>query len=211
MRRRPAHRAQPGSPQIPRVRAYVDTLPMDGPTIVAVIAVVVAGATSVAAPIIAARGQRRSDAARFAHERAMKDVDEIRELLDQIIAAIPQTIKRQGALRSKHNTSGSTDGRVYMDEVAAFTQAREDLIQLDARLLLRLGHEHPVRTALATTIEIISSAGNDVLTLTTLDQPRPDDWQARSQHERQQMLDANQRFLESASSFVSAPALMLIH
>jgi len=182
---------------------------VDGPTIVAAISVLVAGTTSVAAPIIAARGQRRSDATRFAHERAMKDVDQIRELLDHIITAIPQTIQRQAALRSKHNTSGSTDGRDYMDEVAAFTKARENLIHLDSRLLLRLGHEHPVRTALATTIEIITTAGGDVLTLATLDQPRPEDWRDRSERERHQMLDAHQRFLEAASSFVSAPARSL--
>lgn len=183
---------------------------MDGPTIVAAISVLVAGAMSVAAPVIARHGQRRSDAARFAHERAMKDVDEIRELLDQIITAVPQTIRLQAALRSKHNTSQSTDGADYLDEVAAFTQARENLIHLDARLLLRLSYEHPVRTALATAIEIISAAGNDVLTQATLDQARPDDWRDRSQRERQQMLDANQRFLEAASSFVSAPARSLI-
>jgi hypothetical protein len=182
---------------------------VDGPTVVAATAVLVAGATSIAAPIIAGRSQRRNDAARFARERAKKDVDEIRALLDEIVVAIPRTIQLQAALRSKHNTSGSTDGGDYMGEVSAFTQAREDLIHLDSRLLLRLGHDHPVRTALATTIQIIGDAGSDVVTLATLDQSRPDDWRDRSQRERQQMWDANQRFLESASSFVSAPARSL--
>src|SRR3954452_22287970 len=100
---------------------------VDGPTIVAGISVIVAGATSIAAPIIAGRNQRRSDAARFKHERAMKDTDELRVLLDEIAVAIPKTIQKAGTLRSKHNTSGSTEAGDYVDELTTFTKAREAL------------------------------------------------------------------------------------
>jgi hypothetical protein len=178
---------------------------MDGATIVAAIAVVVAGGTSIAAPIIAGRNQRRSDAARFKHERAMKDTDELRALIDEIAVAIPPTIQRQAALRGKHNTSGSTDANDYIEEMNAFTKAREALIFMDTRLLLRLGHEHPVRTAYGKVIEAISDAGVDAVTLVSLDQPAPDDWRERSQSEREAMLAANQLFLKAASDFISAP------
>src|SRR4051812_44188984 len=122
---------------------------MDGATVVAAIAVVVAGATALAAPLIAGRNQRRSDDARFNHERAMKDTDELRTLIDEIAVALPITIQKQGTLRSKHNTSGSTDAADYMGQMNAFTKARDELIHMDTRLLIRLGREHPVRIALA--------------------------------------------------------------
>lgn len=183
---------------------------MDGPTIVAAISVVVAGAASITAPIIAGRNQRGSDAAKFEHERGMKDTDELRALIDEIAVAIPATIQKQGTLRSKHNTSGSTDMNDYMDQVSAFTEAREELIHMDTRLLLRLGHAHPVRQALVQAIQTIHEAGMDVIALVTVDRPRPDDWQERSFGERKAMHAAQQRFLEAASAFVSAPMRSLI-
>lgn len=183
---------------------------MDGPTIVAGLSVLVAGVTSIAAPIIAGRNQRESDAAKFEYERAMKDTDELRALIDQVAIAMPEAIQKQGALRSKHNTSGSADANDYADQIRAFTDAREALIRMDTRLLLRLGYEHPVRRAWAEAIQTIDTGGMDVLGLVTLDQPRPDDWEERTKAERVTMLAAHQRFLEAASEFVSAPVRALM-
>jgi hypothetical protein len=178
---------------------------VDGPTIVAAISVLVAGATSISAPLIAGRNQRRSDDAKFRHERAMKDTDELRALVDEIATTIPAVIQKQAALRSKHNTSGSTDANDYTEQMNAFTRAREELIHLDTRLLLRVGYDHPVRKACALAVQEISDAGADALTLVGLDRPPLDDWQERSTRERATMWAAQQRFLEAASEFVSAP------
>jgi hypothetical protein len=89
--------------------------------------------------------------------------------------------------------------------MAAFTEAREALIFMDTRLLLRLGREHPVRRAFAEAVDAIGKAGSDVLTLVTFDRPPPDDSLERAINERQALHDANQRFLDAASDFVSAP------
>ena len=67
---------------------------MDGPTIVAALFVSVAGVTSISAPIIAGRNQRRSDAARFQHDRAMTDTNELRGLIEEIAVALPAAIQR---------------------------------------------------------------------------------------------------------------------
>lgn len=179
---------------------------VDGATIVALVSVVVAGTTSIAAPIIAGRNQRRSDAARFKHERALKDTDELRQMIDEIAVAIPETTQEQGTLRSKHNTSGSTDANDYAAEVGAFTDARQNLIFMHTRLILRLGREHAVTIACGEAIEAIDAGGIDALLLITgLDQPRPDDWRERSMKERKAMHAAHQHFLDVASDFVSAP------
>ena len=180
---------------------------MDGPTIVAAIAVVTSGVTSVVAPIIAGRMQRHSDAARFEHDRAMKDTDELRVLLDDLATALPVAIQKQGALRSKHNTSGKTDANEYMDEIGAFTSAREKVIHLHTRLILRLRREHPVTVACGEAVEAID--GTDVLAYITVDQPPPDDWMERTKNERAAMWAAHQRFLDVASEYVSAPVRSL--
>jgi hypothetical protein len=182
---------------------------MDGATVVAAIAVVVAGATSVGAPIIAGRNQRRSDDARFRHERAMTDTDELRALIDEIAVALPAAIQKQSTFRSKHSTSGSTDANDYMKEMGAFTQAREKLIFMHARLLLRLTREHPVTLACGKAIELIDAAGGEVLGLVTLDQPPPEGSRQRAIDERKAMWAAQQQFLDVASEFVSAPVRSL--
>jgi hypothetical protein len=178
---------------------------VDGPTIIAAISVLVAGATSIFAPVIAGRNQRRSEAAKFEHERAMKDMDELRALIDEIATTFPAVIQKQATLRSKHNTSDSTNVDDYWDQISAYTQAREELINLDTRLLLRLGYEHRLRRACALAVKEISDAGADALTRVTLEQPRPHDWRERSERERKAMWAAQQRFLEAASEFVSSP------
>lgn len=139
----------------------------------------------------------------------MKDTDELRALIDEIAMTIPAVIQMQGTLRSKHNTSGNRDMGAYSDQIDAYTQAREGLISLDTRLLLRLGYEDPVREACALAVKEISDAGADVMALVALEQPPPDDWPERSQRERKAMLATQQRFLEKASEFVSSPARSL--
>ena len=108
-------------------------------------------------------------------------------------------------MRSKHNTSDSTDANDYVDQIREFTEARESLVYMHTRLILRLGQAHAVTKACGEALTAIDNGGTDVLVLVQLDQPRPDDWQDRSINERQGMWAANQRFVEAASEFVSAP------
>lgn len=163
----------------------------------------VAGVTSLGAPIIAGRNQRRGDVGRFAHERTMRDSAETHAILDEIAGLIPATIQEAAALRSKHNTSGSTDANDYLDELRSYSRARNDLVKLHARLILRTGRESLVARACGDAIEAIDAAGMDASTLITLDQPRPADWETRSMTERARMWQRYQEYPDAASTYVN--------
>ncbi len=117
----------------------------------------------------------------------------------------PVVLQRQGALRSKHNTSGSTDANDYADEISAFSAAREGLLHMHTRLLLRLGRDHPVTAAFDAVMEAIDSGGADVMTLVTLDQPPRENGIEIAMKERKAMWNAHQRFLDAANAYMATP------
>jgi hypothetical protein len=179
-------------------------------TTIAVTSILVTGITAILVPLITARAERSRTVQRFRQERLIRDFDELRSLLDEIAAEIPPYFNAVAAMESRHTTSGSTDFGDYSDELSAYTEIREQLRRLRARLVIRLGRTHPVVSALQQAVDPIDLAGNEVVTMITLEEPPTKQLAEARPTRRQGWYLGYERYLDAAGELVGSPVESLL-
>jgi hypothetical protein len=122
----------------------MDNLRVPDATTVALVSVVVTGATAITTPLVTGGLESRREQRRFERERITKDFDEIRDLLDKIGVKIYTHTLEQVALEDDHSDPSLSPSPGAVGEADA---RREELYHLNTRLVIRLGREHPVTKA----------------------------------------------------------------
>lgn len=174
-------------------------------TAIALASVGVSGATAIFAPVIAARQARRNEAQKFRHERLIRDFDELRSLLDEAAEAIEPYINAVAGMESAHSGSYNPQDRKLFDKIGPFSEARERVRRLKARLLIRLGRENPVLVAYDRAINVIGEAGTEVATMIALEQPATDGLRTVRPERRLGWYAAYEDFLDVAVQLVGSP------
>jgi hypothetical protein len=139
----------------PRLRILV----VADSTAIAIVSVSVAGAATVAAPWVAAAFEARRQTERLAHERRVRDVDELRALLDDAADLLD---------RLSHTTA-ELSGSVFTASVGAtreawtrFVNERRDVLRHRARVAIRLGTDSKVTKAFDLAVEMLSEVSREI-------------------------------------------------
>jgi hypothetical protein len=170
----------------------------------------VSGATAIFAPVFAARQARRDEAQKFRHERLIRDFDELRGLVDEAAESIDPYINAVAGMESAHSGSESPQDPKLFDKLGPFSEARERARHLKARLLVRLGRDHPVLVAYDRAVNVIGEAGTEVATMIALEQPANDGLVALRPERRLSWYAAYDEFLDAAVQLVGSPIEPLI-
>lgn len=119
-------------------------------TTVAITSIVVGGAVAITAPLIAGMLEAQREARRLAVERRLKDVDELRTLLDESAARLHEIDNAAHAFRDAVIDALSTAAPAgparepAVKAEAAFWKARWSAAPLASRLAIRLGPDSDV-------------------------------------------------------------------
>jgi hypothetical protein len=129
-------------------------------TAIAIVSVLVAGVTAIAAPALSAWFDARREARRFRDEMRARDVSALRELLDDAAVAFDLAFASRAALTKTwmlEPLAASTD---LIEEVQ---EQRNRTVVLKARLATRLGRRHPITQAYDDAIDELDSAINPLV------------------------------------------------
>lgn len=168
---------------------------MDGATIVAVASLLVTGAVSIYVPrfttsraerrdrdvaaredrreVVRADRERQREEDRLVQERASRDLDEIRSLLDQFVDAMPEAINGVASLQSATGRDDSPDPARYSEQLNRLRESRDRLVHLQTRMIVRLGRSSSVVHAAQRMIEAVDEPGVEVTMRVTLEQEAP--------------------------------------
>lgn len=136
-----------------------DNFPVADSSAVAITSILVGGAVAISAPLIAGQLEARREARRLATERRLKDIDELRALLDQSAERLHELDN------AAHSFTDAVIDAVAAHAVAgpartpaveahdAFWKVRWSAAPLESRLAIRLGTESAVTTRYRETID----------------------------------------------------------
>lgn len=202
---------------------------MDGPTIIAGVSVVVAGTTSVLAPIIAGRNQRISDearleheatanaerlkheratqAAQFAFERASRIDEEQRSLLNATALSISVAQAGVSTLLTRVTMPGSQEEHVGPDspglaEFKSYADASAAVNQNQTRLVVLLGRDAEPTIACREVAAAIAAVGISCTLIINGHKARPDDWPTVCTEYLVRVRDTYEAFLDAAARHV---------
>jgi len=157
----------------------------------------------------AARADREEqrEQRRFQQERSSRDLEEVRSLLDDFVASIAPAVQSAASVQGAWADAGRRGDfgpEAYKERIAQFTAARERLIALQTRLIVRLGRRHAVVHSAQAVIETVEQCGGTATTGLVLEQTPPRDTPDVWIPGRQAMWDARHAFIDSAQSLVGA-------
>jgi integrase len=109
--------------------------------------ILTSGTVGIAAPWVAYRFARKSQAAGHAHERDRADRAELRILIDEAAVALHTASYARGDAEVALMQHATKLGERRPDVMPAATAAGKALDELQERLAIRLGREHPAATA----------------------------------------------------------------
>lgn len=111
---------------------------------VALVSVVVAGVTAIAAPALTGGIEGRREARRAERERRSADLLDLRDLLDEMAVALEEA--RLGVRRIRRIIGGFDEWteELAREELLRFIGAGRDVTRLRARIMVRLGATHEV-------------------------------------------------------------------
>ena len=143
---------------LPRVPCVRNNLLVADSTAVAITSVVVGGAVAISAPIIAGQLEARREARRLATERRLKDIDELRALLDESAERLHELDNAAHAFSDAiidALEAAAQPGRARkpaLEAHDAFWKVRWSAAPLESRLAIRLGPESAVTNLYEETI-----------------------------------------------------------
>lgn len=182
-------------------------MPPDAETI-ALVSVVVTGVTAVGVPVVNAVAAAKADARRYRHEREARDLDELRDLLDDAALSISGYIATAIALESAHGTVSDREPPLLPHAEARLNAMRDAASQshtLNRRLVIRLGREHRAVTALGLCLKRLDEAMGAVSTDLALDVPREKEDPVVLVARRMSWHEAHEHFLDVACELVGSP------
>jgi hypothetical protein len=124
-------------------------------TAIAIVSVSVAGITALAAPVLTTWLEERRETRRFRRERRMRDIAELRALLDDALVAFDEVFASRAELTKRWMLRPLAECTPLIQDVQA---KRNRTVALKARLETRLGRPHPVTKAYDEAIERLDEA-----------------------------------------------------
>jgi hypothetical protein len=189
---------------------------MDGPTIIAGISVVVAGVTSISAPIVAGWREAKREEARFRRDRTSKEIDELRSTLVRADEAITRFIQATNGLGTKLTLAPPQAGpevmriAFYQAELDAYGPAKKAADDAHRTLVILLGRDHAVVTAFARIKTVLDTTGIDAgmrIFQRDAGKETEEDWLkfvASAEPRAREWNEAHERFLDAATALVGA-------
>jgi hypothetical protein len=143
---------------VPQSRRVADS------TAIAIVSVSVAGAATVAAPWVAAVHEAKRQAQRFDHERRVRDVDELRALLDSAADLLDHLSYTVADLTGSALVASVGEAR---EAWTRFINERRDVLRHRARVAIRLGTESKVTKEFDLAVEMLSKISREISTKLT--------------------------------------------
>lgn len=131
-------------------RRSIDNRAMSDTTLISVVAIVVAG---VGGPAITSWATTRGQGRKFRHERAVRDTDEVRRLVDETGAALNEVIRHCASVGSMVHELGI--GRASSAVLGELEEKVEDFEATSARLRIRTGPESEVADVCAELVDAV--------------------------------------------------------
>lgn len=166
------------------------------------------GVTAVGVPVVNALAAAKADARRYRHERDARDLDELRDLLDEIALAIADYIGAAIALESTHASISDREPPLIPHAEPALQSMRDAAARshtLNRRLIIRLGRNHRAVTALGVALKRLDEAASAVTYALAVDQPREREEPAAMMDRRMSWYEAHERYLDAACDLVGSP------
>jgi hypothetical protein len=175
---------------------------MADPNAVAITSIVVAGVATISAPLLAARTQARREQRRVLVEKELRDLDELRELLDAASACLHDlddaAHKVQDVL---HERPQGPPTRLY----DAYWAQHWTAIRMRSRLAIRVGSESLVAQSYAQAVEASRDAFVWLLSRETMQElERGDDLGDQLSLRADDFLEHDQRFKGAIDTFLDA-------
>src|SRR3954451_8405405 len=128
-------------------------------TTIAVVSVSVAGITALATPPLTAWFDERKESRRFGRERLIRDVTELRALLDDALIAISEAFYRHSKLTVEWGLDpGANHTDLFNDLFNDVLAKRESMVLFKTRLETRLGPGDAVTQAYDEAIDLFDEA-----------------------------------------------------
>jgi prefoldin subunit 5 len=180
---------------------------------VAIVSVAVSGAVGIGTPLLASRRESQQEERRFRNERLTKDLDELREVLDNAAEGLSTYIDAARDLAARYAFDESNQLSDFMPYLTASVDAKKASYVLNRRLVIRLGRGHYVVKAYGVGIRLLDEAATDIATRIT---KRTSALTADTRDERLRFVagqeardhsfyEANDRYLDAATKLVGSP------
>jgi len=133
-------------------RRSVDNQAMSDTTLVSIVAIVVAG---VGGPVITSWATTRGQGRKFRHERSVRDIDEVRRLVDETGTGLNEVIRHCASVGSMVHELGI--GRASSAVLGELEGKVEDFEATSARLRIRTGPDSEIADVCADLVDAVES------------------------------------------------------